>query len=379
MNEIVESWLGSLEFLKPQVSDQMEVIPVRAPEGSQNYLTLKEAMSNDLISIGEVDEYGSVPRVLAVNRAAEPVLIIDGEELEGAKQNRVANATVLVPEKSETMIPVSCVEQGRWSYTSKEFRDPERVAALNVRVTKTRTVTENLENLGRGAEIDDTPADEENLENIGRSAEIDDTPADEHVIRDTFEDIREINIRNQEELLTAYCSRQSSVWDEVNRLHRRTGSTSKTGAMADAYRKKRKTLEEFKKPFKPVKGQNGVLVAINGRIAGFELVSRSSAYRELHDKIIKSYAIEAMLHDAATYEPVDPEGFIERIMNADEHRYPSPGYGIDHRYTSEGLVGSALTHAGEVIHSVFFNLQDESGRIRGYRERAETMRRNNNI
>lgn len=357
MNEIVKSCLDSLEFLKPQVSGQMEVIPVRAPEGSQNYLTLREAMGNDLISIGEVDEYGSVPKVLAVNRAAEPVLIIDGEELEGAKQNRVANATVLVPEKSETMIPVSCVEQGRWSYTSKEFRDPERVAALNVRVTKTRTVTENLEN-------------------IGRSAEIDDTPEDEHVIRDTFGDNQEVNIRNQEELLTAYCSRQSSVWDEVNRLHRRTGSTSKTGAMADAYRKKRKTLEDFKKPFKPVKGQNGVLVAINGRIAGFELVSRSSAYRKLHDKIIKSYAIEAMLHDEVTYGPVDPEGFIERIMSAEEHRYPSPGYGIDHRYTAEGLVGSALTHAGEVIHSVFFNLHEDSGGIRGYRERAETMRRN---
>ncbi|MGB9837604.1 ARPP-1 family domain-containing protein [Methanothermobacter sp.] len=359
MDEIAERWLGSLEFLKPQVSGQMEVIPLRAPEGSQNYITLKEAMSNDLISIGEVDEYGSVTKVLAVNRAAEPVLIIDGEELEGAKQNRVANATVLVPEKSETIIPVSCVEQGRWSYTSKEFRDPERVAALNVRVTKTRTVTENLENLGRRAEIDYAVTDE-------------------NVIRDNFEDIRETNIGNQEELLQVYCARQSSVWDEVNRLHRRTGSTSKTGAMADAYRKKRKTLEEFKKPFKPVKDQKGVLVAINGRIAGFEFISRSSVYRELHDKIIKSYAIEAMLHDEATYDPVDHEDFIERIMNSDEHRYPSPGYGIDHRYTSEGLVGSALTHAGEVIHSVFFNLQDDSGRIRGYRERAETMMRNNN-
>ena len=37
----------------------------------------------------------------------------DGEELIGAKQNRVANLTMLIPAAKTTNIPVSCVEAGR--------------------------------------------------------------------------------------------------------------------------------------------------------------------------------------------------------------------------------------------------------------------------
>jgi hypothetical protein len=56
-----------------------------------------------------------------VNRGPEPVLIIDGEELVGAKQNRVVNLTILVAAQSALTIPVSCVEAGRWTARSRAF------------------------------------------------------------------------------------------------------------------------------------------------------------------------------------------------------------------------------------------------------------------
>ena len=58
-----------------------------------------------------------------VNRGPKPTLIIDGEELVGAKQNRVVNLTILVAAESELIIPVSCVEAGRWRAKSEPVRD----------------------------------------------------------------------------------------------------------------------------------------------------------------------------------------------------------------------------------------------------------------
>ena len=54
------------------------------------------------------------------------LLMLDGEELVGAKKNRVLNVTVLIAAQSDTVIPVSCVEQGRWSYWSQEFGSARR-------------------------------------------------------------------------------------------------------------------------------------------------------------------------------------------------------------------------------------------------------------
>lgn len=47
--------------------------------------------------ITEVSEQGVVPQLRFVNRGRVPVLLVDGEELLGAKQNRIVNLSILVP------------------------------------------------------------------------------------------------------------------------------------------------------------------------------------------------------------------------------------------------------------------------------------------
>ena len=54
-----------------------------------DYAVLDDAMASRDVAITEVSEQGSVPEVRVVNRGSRPTLIVDGEELVGAKQNRI--------------------------------------------------------------------------------------------------------------------------------------------------------------------------------------------------------------------------------------------------------------------------------------------------
>ena len=104
------------------------LFPVADPVAE--YLTLGEALARGL-KISEVSDSGSVPQLAVVNPLDERVLLYDGEELIGAKQNRILNVTVLVEAGSSLPIPVSCVEEGRWSRrtaffdAAPHFSDPE--------------------------------------------------------------------------------------------------------------------------------------------------------------------------------------------------------------------------------------------------------------
>src|SRR3954466_7738374 len=74
-----------------------------------------------LVKVTEVSEAGSVPELQVENGLDLAVFLMDGQELVGAKQNRILNTDVLVPARSTLRIPVSCVEQHRWRHVSATF------------------------------------------------------------------------------------------------------------------------------------------------------------------------------------------------------------------------------------------------------------------
>src|SRR5262245_14278026 len=84
------------------------------PSCEPDYLTLDEALDSNTAHVTEVSESGSVPELVFKNEHDRAVLLVDGEELIGAKQNRILNISILVPARSTLTIPVSCVEAGRW-------------------------------------------------------------------------------------------------------------------------------------------------------------------------------------------------------------------------------------------------------------------------
>ncbi len=326
MDAAIKNYLESLQMGEVQESGEMIVIPVLKDSGyGIEYFTLKEALELDLLKITEVDESGHVPELKVINEADIPVLVLDGEELVGAKQNRIVNTSILLKEKSETIIPVSCVEEGRWSYRSDHFVDSDAIASHRVRNVKSASVKISVERNG------------------------------------------------------TYSSDQGAVWDEVHQLHDIMGVNSKTGAMRDAYEARDDDLKDYINAFEVVEGQKGLIVFINGEIMGFDVVSRKSAYRDLHKKLIKSYALEALVQreekQTKSYDTVQKaKKLIKDIIKCNESKHDSVGYGWDYRFASDSYVGSVLLFNDQVIQASFFKSleleNDDVGEMARFSRRA---------
>ena len=67
----------------------------------------------------EASPEGVVTQVGVRNNSEKFVMILDGEGISGAKQNRIAQTTIILRPFSETIIPVNCIERGRWSYSAE--------------------------------------------------------------------------------------------------------------------------------------------------------------------------------------------------------------------------------------------------------------------
>ena len=142
---IISSILDSIAFGKKTHHGSLTMFPLRSEgRGGLEYLTLAEALEAGLARVSEVSEGGSVPELRVANSAGMPVLIVDGEEMVGAKQNRVANLTIMAPAKATITIPVSCVEAGRWRYSREDFTASKTVHFAKGRAVRTQSVSESL-------------------------------------------------------------------------------------------------------------------------------------------------------------------------------------------------------------------------------------------
>ena len=86
--------------------------------GSNNIEFLDNSFDKKEIEAFEVTSEGVVGQVGIKNKSETFVLILDGEAISGAKQNRISQTTIILNPLSETIIPVNCIERGRWSYSS---------------------------------------------------------------------------------------------------------------------------------------------------------------------------------------------------------------------------------------------------------------------
>jgi hypothetical protein len=239
--EPLQDFLNGLVFGEVTEFENLSMVPVMATQAppEPGYMLLREAVEKKLARVTELGG-GVVPELLFENLAGVPVLILGGEELVGAKQNRMVNLTILAAAQSKIVIPVSCVEAGRWHAVSHDLAPSDSVAFCTVRAGSTSQVTASMRL------------------RVGRRTD------------------------------------QGGVWAAISELSDELDAHSGTGAMRAIFEQRLSDVEEFVRSLPYCAGQVGAAFLVEGQPAGIDVFDHPRTMETMRSALVRGYALHAL-------------------------------------------------------------------------------------
>ena len=320
MNSIT-SHFDEVTCAEPQLFKNLTMIPLLKDTGIESdYFLLDEALQQNVFEVKEVSESGSVPELSVLNKSDKRILLLDGEELVGAKQNRILNITVMVPAKASITVPVSCVEAGRWGYRDAQSPRPSRSEFERMRARM-------------------------NFDSAQRIHYSESRRRNHYRVSET---LRSAGTRH---------GNQGGVWDDIARKSERMNARSETCASEAMYDKFRSDLNEYLSSFEAVPNQVGAVFSVAGSTTGVDVFESPEALSKSLSKLIQSYSLDAVdqLRSGVDETPdIDVDKFLKQIVSANCEVYDGVGEGNDYRIESEQLIGAALVVDERVIHLCAF-------------------------
>jgi hypothetical protein len=304
---------ATIDVAEPQQAAGLQVFGLRWAAGNGlAYSTLDEALAAQALDVTEVNQGGSVPLLKVVNKGEALVFLMAGEQLIGAKQNRVLNASIMVPAKSELPIPVSCVEAGRWGYRSPKFFSKGTMSHGFLRKMMSKHAHEGYRAAG--------------------------SPT----------------------------SNQGQVWGEVSRKLGAMKSVSPSHALDQAYDDHCVSLSDLLAQLRVPQDSCGAAFVVGGRIAGVDLFDKPATLAKMFPKLIRSYAIDALeVPQAAT--PIGREqvgSWLRSAARAHAEPFKSPGLGYDIRLQGADIVGAGLVIEEHPVHVELFTQEQAAAGTR---------------
>jgi len=296
--------LNHVEVTGHQQCGSVEVFHLRWPAGDPlTYGTLDEALEAHWIEVVESTEAGQVSRIKIINRSTQMVFLMAGEQLVGCKQNRVMNASIMVPPRAEMALPVTCVERGRWGYSSSAFSSARTSSHYALRAMMTRQASQSYRFAG------------------------------------------------------VPMSDQKKVWGEVSRKLGAMGSPSASDAMQDVYRNYDLKLRELEEKLPAPSDCNGAVFSIAGSIVGTDFFDNADTLRKLWPKLIRSCSIDALERPARNERSTsvhEISSWLEASASATQESFPSPGMGLDVRIEGKDVLGASLVIDDHPVHMELF-------------------------
>ncbi len=285
--KVLNQFMAGLRIGEPVEFNRLKILPVFADEDRKlPFLDLEEALKQGFIEITEISEGGSVPDLEVSNTSHEDVIILDGEELIGAKQNRIVNTTIVVGATTRIKIPVSCVERGRWRYTSPSFAASKSVAYASLRRKKYEHVTESLR--------------------------------------------RE----------RSFTTDQSDIWSEVDHKMDCLAVESPTASMSDMYESSVDQSDaDLQKSIPHREKQVGFFAFIGGKFAGGELFGSAELCGRKLPKLLRSYYLDS-LDPGVDFPAITVEQIFAQMQAAHHEQFESVGKGAELRFETPSIQGS---------------------------------------
>jgi hypothetical protein len=319
--------MGKMSVGEPLCRKNMVIYPISLDHSDlPTLVSLDDALMRNFLQVREVSESGSVPNLLVLNRSEHYVLILEGEEVIGGKQNRIFNTSVIVAPDTEINANVACCEAGRWNYRRNDFGSSSSLMGSRIRTASKLSVTRNLRDHGE-ARTD-----------------------------------------------------QQGVWDGIHEFAAAYGSHSSTSAYDEIKEGVRLRLDDYMQGLSTVEGQTGAFFEVNGKPLGLELLCQSELFAKNYLKIAESFATEALLHPNED-QKIDPGCVKARIEGFSRYSptvHKSLGEGSDIRLDGPDFIGSGLYWKDALVHlSILFYAEERRespNRLRSYRERLNRRR-----
>jgi hypothetical protein len=294
----------AIDVANAQLTGRLTLFPVvSSGPAAPEYLCGPDAESMGVLRIREVHGLARVSELVIENRGTQPVLLIEGETLVGAKQNRTLNVSVLCG-PGITKVPVSCVEAGRWGTPQPGTRS-QRHAPSRLRARKSASVVEAMTR-GRGRVSD-----------------------------------------------------QHQVWSDVEVYARRAGARSATGALEDAYGAAERQPGRRSENVSVNTGQLGVIAAIGGRVVSLDMFDKPSSLASYWDGLVAGYELEALGQPEVSASLADAKAFAAAVTSAGTQSGSATGLGRELRFQSRDVVGLGLEWEGGIVHLAAFSRRGE--------------------
>jgi len=318
MTQTIKNELEKITPGEPTHFGSLTIFPIfesGARQAEPDYVLLDEAIAQGMARVTELGASGTVPELRFENLGEKPVLLLDGEELLGAKQNRAINLTILAPAKQVIAIPVSCVEAGRWHMKSEDFRPAAHFFYSRGRASRAAQVTASM--AASGLRLSD----------------------------------------------------QGAVWADIAAKMERLGAESPTAAMSAIYEAQAASVDAYVRAFHWTEGQVGMVFAIGANEFGLDLLDRPDSMRKVFPKLLRSYALDAVeLPRSATVGKAQVDDFLVHVTRTAAMEHRAIGLGKDVRLTGGRVSGAGLWAEQHFLHLCAFTTNGGSAPT-GFRSR----------